>query len=879
MKTISLFLRCYLVFICVIAFSSCKDYLSDNYDNTNIGLPSEVNVMNSDLTNAKSRTGEELISPDIHTSKITGAKNPVYLRYTTSPGIKVSNNNNLKTRGTAILGNNFYNSYCLYTYNYTSYYTWNTNASTITASYPDEEVFRARNWSTSEFWPGAGMRCAFLGYAPYHAAGVSAFATTGWPSFHYTVPTNATDQSDLLVTKNKISSGIGDYGNIDVPGNFNMKDSITFDHACTAVRIAIGKQMAPCTIKKIEICNVYGEGDYHYQTENWTNIATPSNFSLVKDFEIKAGDSNYVLNNDDNVFMMIPQQLPMNSTINVTINDGVEHLLKASIDKDIWAKGYTVTYYLSTTEVDNTYVLAVSSSTTSIPISGGTNTMTINSYKQTYYGSQVAVPWTASYTYDEAGVPGTTVYNYTSPAVTSFTSSSAGSISGQSVAFSVSGASVSNVVYRSTSDKSTHTKTLREATDGSCNLANGKQTANCYVVNAPGHYSFPLVYGNALNADNTANTNSYGTATFVDHQGAIITSPYIYLTNGEANVPYDACIVWQDAPQLVTPSSVKLSSDMHSIEFDIDRNNICQGNCIIAVRDKDQNIMWSWHIWVTDHSMTHTYEVHNDPNVGGAVTSKFMEIPLGWCDPEVRTADPYRNLHLTMKQSDSNGQIANISIVQVSSDYTYGNNAPFYEWGRKDPILPGDGMGNTDKPTYDKQYPVFSRQNSAVATNIAILHPYIYYFLLDGSWSSNNSLEFWNKGNTSTAYDNTIVNKTIYDPSPSGYKLPQTAAFSGFSSSNVSGPYNKGWNFYCYPNATGQTFFLAALGFRDMISSRMSASTGGNIGYCSVYGVYFTAGPHPTASNDRFFTLYSGGTIIQDANGRSLGCQVWPVSE
>ena len=34
--------------------------------------------------------------------------------------------------------------------------------------------------------------------------------------------------------------------------------------------------------------------------------------------------------------------------------------------------------------------------------------------------------------------------------------------------------------------------------------------------------------------------------------------------------------------------------------------------------------MWSWHIWVTDHNMNNTIEVHNNPSVGGSVISNFM---------------------------------------------------------------------------------------------------------------------------------------------------------------------------------------------------------------------------------------------------------------
>ena len=860
MKTISSLSRTIVILISLVAFTSCKDYLNDSINSDNIGLPGEVSVMNTDLTNAKSRTGEEQKAPDIHNSKMSGAKGNVYLRYTTTPGIQLRYSNKSLTRGTAIAGNNFYNSYCLYTYNYPNSYTWAANGQTISSLYPDEQVVRNRNWSTNEFWPGVGQRCAFFAYAPYHTTGVSAFTTTGWPTFHYTVPTNATDQNDLLVTKNKISSGIGDYGNIDVPGNFNMKDSITFDHACTAIRIAIGKQMAPCTIKKIEICNVNSEGDYQYQTENWANIATLSTFTLTQDFEIKPGDSNYILNNDNNVFMMIPQKVPLYATINVTINDGVEHVLKASIDNDTWAKGYTVTYYLSTTEVDNTYVLSVSSSATTLPLSGGTNTMTINSYKQTYYGSQVAVPWTATYTYDESGITGTTIYNSTTPAVTSFTATSNGSITGQNVNFSLGAGSVSSVLYRSSSQRNSHTKTLREAVDGSCDLSNGKQTANCYVVSAPGHYSFPLVYGNALNADKTANTNSYGTTTFVDHQGAMITSPYIYLTNGGVNIPYDACIVWQDAPQLVTPSSVKLSSDMHGIEFDVDRNNICQGNCLIAVRDKDQNIMWSWHIWVTDHDMAHTYEVHNNSNVGGAVTSKFMEVPLGWCDSDVRIADPFRIFHLTIKQSDELGQSAAQTISQVAGDYTYGANAPFYQWGRKDPLLPSDGTTNTDKPYYDTQYNPRGSVNSTAIKDV-ILYPYKF-----NTSTGNGSLELWNKGNTIGTVNNNTIYKTIYSPSPANYVEPKSAAYTGFSQSNSTGGFNKGLNFYSYPNSTGPTIFFPALGYYN-----------NSLAYVNTMATYW-AGP-ASATSATHLGFDASNLYTNFENPRTYGFSIYPVSE
>ena len=510
MKTFSFFCCCAVIAIAT-TFTSCTEYISENNNESSerIGLPGRVNVMNENLANAKSRTGSDLLVPAIHTSTVSGSDKPVYFRYTTAPGIQPRQESDAKTRGSLVTTDNFYYSYCLYTYIYQNEDSWSTASTSATTAYSDEQVFRARDWNTAEFWPGDGVKCSFFAYAPYHTTGLTAFTTSGWPTFHYLVPASVTAQNDLLVTRNDISTGLGDYGNIDVPGNFNMKDYITFDHACTAIRFAIGKQMAPCIIKKIEIQNVYGEGDYQYQTESWANLSTLTTYSLAKNITVKSTDSNVILNNDDDVFMMIPQKVPVGATIAVTIDDGKEHILKARIDNDKWLKGYTVTYYLSTAGVNTDYVLSISPETDTITSSKLSDALTINSYKQSYYGSQVAVPWTATYTYDENGTAGTMVYNSTNPVVTAFSAGSDGSITGEKVDFTVTEYSSSTPIYKSLVENSTHTKTLREAADGSCDLANGKQTANCYVIHAPCHYSFPLVYGNALNFDKTSNTNSY----------------------------------------------------------------------------------------------------------------------------------------------------------------------------------------------------------------------------------------------------------------------------------------------------------------------------------------------------------------------------------
>jgi hypothetical protein len=165
---------------------------------------------------------------------------------------------------------------------------------------------------------------------------------------------------------------------------------------------------------------------------------------------------------------------------------------------------------------------------------------------------------------------------------------------------------------------------------------------------------------------------------------------------------------------------------------------------------------------------------------------------------------------------------------------------------------------------------------------VAIQHPNIFYFVLDSSWSLNSSLEYWNKGNTATSANNNAVSKTIYSPSPSYFVEPNTAAFTGFTSSggnsssglNVNGSYNNGFNFFCYPNNQGSTIFIPGLGFRDVYSGRVNVSTSGSIFYTSTNGRYWTSGPS-SASKQALsldfvynFVYTQGGNYIGD--GMSL---------
>ncbi len=191
------------------------------------------------------------------------------------------------------------------------------------------------------------------------------------------------------------------------------------------------------------------------------------------------------------------------------------------------------------------------------------------------------------------------------------------------------------------------------------------------------------------------------------------------------------------------------------------------------------------------------------------------------------------------------------------------------------------------KMYYDNQRD-WARVNNFVSTGQAIQAPFTFYYVQDNDWNDSHNFQFWNK-NFSTDSDpgitNTATAKTIYDPSVSGFALPRTATFTNFTSSgdntsnsgqfNVSGSFNKGWNFYTNGWRTGSTIFFHSLGFRD--TNRGRGATG-NLGYSFECGFYWLSGAY-SASAGRYLDLSSGWVGPNDSRDRSDGNLVRPTKE
>ncbi|ADV43735.1 fimbrillin family protein [Bacteroides helcogenes] len=829
----------------IIFLSSCDDRFEDSsYDR--LYFTAYVDTLAS---GAQSRGG--LVSDSLShivTALEDGMEKTLYLHTEYTDGIPSfpfdgETENLASTRGIRRSSNTMYDSFGVSAYSYTDSwsesktpnYFYNATASKSGSNY---------TLSSTYYWPGASYKMKFFAYAPKDNGNyvLSANTQAGSPTISVTIPDNVDDQKDLLVAKTD-----------EVDGNTNTAVPLTFSHALTAIRFVCGDDMQGGTVKSISLKNVYSKGTYNMETESWSSVNTPATFSQTLN-KSTAGTANDPLVTENQTFMMVPQTLPDGAQLEVVFTDNAntDHTLSADIRGQAWPMGKTVTYKISNSSINWTYTLTVSQPA-DFTYTGSTQQYNVTSYRENTKGIKEAVRWTTLYSTDN----GASWTDIQPDWLTAFTVSG----SGGEVTHSYN----ATVGPQIGIDNSSHTTALQNTpTKGSVNIpynlanqtngdSDNENTANCYVVNAPGYYSFPLVYGNAIK-NSIANASAYtstasGTnilSPFINHTGNGITDPYI---NKNANcTPSKAELVWQDAQNLVT--DVKYNSTGNgNISFKVDKSTIRQGNAVISIKDASDEVLWSWHIWVTDEDISQTIAVTNHQKV----QYNLMSVNLGWCDGS-NTIYAERSC----KVKFTAGKISQIIIIrQASNSITTGGNHPFYQWGRKDPFLPSNGLSDTNKTWYGKDGSSVTvnptQENFSDGVNCIknyILHPNV----MQNQWQGDNRYyNLWSADNTTISPNDNLVKKTIYDPCPVGFKLPASNAFTGFTitgvsvstGSQINGAWNnskKGWNFYT-DSSKGQTIFFPASGWRNYSGGGMSGW--GGYGCCwSALPVYPVYGQH-----------------------------------
>ena len=743
------------------------------------------------------------------------------------------------TRGSIKSTNDFYDSFALYGYVYDSGKNWaddgsstpvDTKINGIKMTKGSDNIWKA----SSVYWPGASKRATFFAVAPNNCSGASITANSGDPQITYTVPQEVSNQEDFLLAVAK---------NVKCDGK--NAPSLTFNHALAAIKFVKGDNLGDFTsISNVEISGVNNKGTLSsFETPSWTGQTIN-----------ESGTNTYTISDLSNVMFLMPQTTPDAAKLKVTFkNDTEEKAFEADLNGTSWVAGHQYTYKLSVNKVTGTFYFSVDN--VNVAQNSTTATLNVSSYFQynDANNTQKAIKWNVESCGATISSIGGSDTEISRDVTLSFSANNA--TSGQDA----------------TLQAKAEVGTENDPVDLSIRTKNGnpyKETANCYVVNAPGYYKFPIVYGNGIDGG-IFNSSAFNSSNYVTYNGTKMNT----LSSAWISGVSSASLVWQDANGLIanTISIIQDATDNNNnyISFYIPKSSIKQGNAVIAVKNSSNQIMWSWHIWVTALDVNSTQAVTS--SFGGTLhTLNFMPVPLGWNSGSA-TVNP-KAYTLSVKQEGS-GKIANGTVTQAGQTGSASGTCTFYQWGRKDPFPPSNGSNsNITLYAYETTNPTMKNE-AQTKIQTSIMYPLTFYGTGTPSWENTSALDLWNVGNTATDVNFNLVTKSVYDPSPAGFHLPCTAAFTGFTTKGANkGPIKGTWNDTTkgYTFTNGVETYWQACGYREYNNGSLV-----NVGSG---GYYWSAGPSNT-ERGRNLGLFSSDVYPQDNYYLAYGFTVRPVSE
>lgn len=737
----------------------------------------------------------------------------------------------------------------------------------------------------------------------------------GFPSVEFEIETDVRKQVDLMTACS---------GNVQYATRYQApRTSLNFRHALTAIRFAVGQNLSfDKTIKQITLKNVLlkskyvvsnqyngtgakwistgytSRGDATLDGLNYKTNENPN--SIVRDRSTFPNENSRDITklNDNYTFYMIPQELDNKVTAEITFTDNttISVPLKGS-----WKEGTTRTYKLS--NKNSSWVYSITSDSPSAVAYNATSTGNygITSFREAPDGTKKPVAWKVIGYSEDDGNSWTT----TKPAwLKSLTKESGNGGTAAEQGTATLGTDIVDLVAKRNKELQ-DAKALGSAAkpynlSNSTGEAQVQNTANCYVISAPGYYMIPLVYGNAIKNGGT-NTSAYKSsldpksnilAEFVDHTGAPINDPWIEKTNNNANNGINgAQIVWADEANLVNLASDPIYRDGSGnafVKFEVTKANIKSGNAVIAVK-KGNTIVWSWHLWFAPKNALDKIPVTNKQNK----VYNFTNETLGW-KPTKCIGTSYstpRTVKVKVEQTIANNGIKQESVFTITQNAGITERTgitTFYQWGRKD-AFPGTDAninGHFNKNAGDQIYMQNIIQNpgnfyTVGFSNNGVLNPnsgLVKYYYFYNLWSINNK-----KSVEQNQLNDVSVVKTIYDPCPVGFNVPANDAFTGFTANglnegnmNVDGTNreetfkaNFGHNFWTNSNKNATIFFPAS-GYRGCVD--------GNLYYVNKFGDFWLADPQGATNGfvmgiqfDKIFPLFR--------NIRTYGFAVRPVAE
>lgn len=434
--------------------------------------------------------------------------------------------------------------------------------------------------------------------------------------------------------------------------------------------------------------------------------------------------------------------------------------------------------------------------------SSASQTVKIVSYTSHASGIAKALPWTISgYSTDDGST-----YSNTAPSwLTLSKTSGDGGVAGEDITITVAARSVKTGEIFVPSDaedinNNSALKAMSEAGTSSSpidlslkdylgNDIASSTTANCYIIHQPGWYKIPLVYGNAIKngaTNSSAFYNATASTAFEDSWGNAFTSsssPYIYTHARSADKSLGSAeVLWCDTACGIDSVSLGGSGTSSYIKFHIPAFTIEEGNFLLAIKDNNGNIAWSWHIWVTGRDLSPVTIKNHD-----GATFDIMPVNLGWNGWGTEgTIYSYASQNCIVRFKHIGSEYTRDVTVScpAKASMTAGSivrgSSPYYQWGRKDPFICFGASTTGSNIEYSE---------SAGSQAQAHKNPKIHYMDWDYcSWTTDMFPYFWDTDNTGYSVDSPVM-KTIYDPCPAGWNIPQYNTFTGFAGTGYEGYY------------------------------------------------------------------------------------------
>ncbi len=316
-------------------------------------------------------------------------------------------------------------------------------------------------------------------------------------------------------------------------------------------------------------------------------------------------------------------------------------------------------------------------------------------------------------------------------------------------------------------------------------------TANCYIVDRKGTYSY-------------------------------------YVTEGNSDVPMrdiaSVSVLWESFGTSIAPlvgdliKSVSYADDYITFQT---ADTFKEGNAVVAAKDASGNILWSWHIWLTDQPEAHVYR-----NNAGTMMD--------------------RNLGAT---SATPGEVGALGLL--------------YQWGRKDPFLGSTSISSSTiaKSTISWPSPV-STSSSRGTVSYVVANPTTFVT------ASSSPYDWHYSSRDNTLWTTSDKEKSIYDPCPAGWRVPDGRS---------SGVWSKaGFDDTTYDSTNeGISFSLSSPSTTWYPASGYRRNNDGSLRAVGSDGLYWSASPNRDYAYNLLFYDNGGVNPLYDFNrvyGLSVRC-------